>query len=123
MSNLPHTPSFDLSGKKVLVTGASSGIGLGCAMAVAEAGAQTYCAARGVDRLEAAVTAMKSDGLSVEALALDQGDVETLAKVMEDYAFDVVVNSAGLARHTAAVDTTPQDYDAGLHVNLALKHI
>lgn len=118
MTDLPHTPSFDLTGKKVLVTGASSGIGLGCAMAVAEAGAQTYCAARGVERLEAAVTAMKGGGLSVEALALDQGDVETLAKVMEEHAFDVVVNSAGLARHTAAIDTTPEDYDAVMHVNL-----
>lgn len=57
MTKLPRTPAFDLAVKKVLVTGASSGIGFGCAMAVAEAGAETYCAARGVDRLNEAVAA------------------------------------------------------------------
>lgn len=60
MTNLPHTPSFDLVSKKVLVTGASSGIGLGCAVAVAEAGAETYCAARGVGRLNDAVAAIQN---------------------------------------------------------------
>jgi len=118
MSQLPHTPSFDLSGKKVLVTGASSGIGLGCAMAVAEAGAHVVCAARGVERLEAAVAAMRADGLHVDALALDQGDLDALARVMREQAFDVVVNSAGLARHSAATETTPEDFDAVMHVNL-----
>ncbi|MFY0595588.1 MAG: SDR family oxidoreductase [Cognatishimia sp.] len=118
MTDLPKTPSFDLSGKKVLVTGASSGIGLGCAVAVAEAGAQTYCAARGLDRLEGAVSAMTGAGYDVKALPLDQGDVTSLAKTMEEHAFDVVINSAGLARHSAAVDTTPDDYDAVMHVNL-----
>jgi len=118
MTQLPHTPSLDLSGKKILVTGGSSGIGLGCAMAVAEAGAETYCAARGVDRLQEAVTAMKGAGHDVHALPLDQGDVTALSKVMAEHAFDVVVNSAGIARHSAATETTVEDYDAVMHVNL-----
>ena len=42
---LPKTPSFRLDGKKALVTGASSGIGLGGAMALAEAGAHVVMAA------------------------------------------------------------------------------
>lgn len=118
MTELPRTPSFDLTGKKVLVTGASSGIGLGCAMAVAEAGAETYCAARGVDRLNEAVAAMQGEGLTVKPLPLDQGDVASLADVLAKHAFDVVVNSAGIARHSSAVDTTEEDYDAVMHVNL-----
>ncbi|MEO0989637.1 MAG: SDR family NAD(P)-dependent oxidoreductase, partial [Pseudomonadota bacterium] len=44
---LPRTPSFRLDGKRALVTGASSGIGLGCAVALAEAGAHVVAAARG----------------------------------------------------------------------------
>ncbi|GAA6207861.1 SDR family oxidoreductase [Cognatishimia sp. WU-CL00825] len=118
MTKLPHTPSFDLTGKKVLVTGASSGIGLGCAMAVAEAGAQTYCAARGIERLNGAVEAMQSAGLDAIALPLDQSDVTAVAETHKEQVFDVVVNSAGIARHSAAIDTTEQDYDAVMHVNL-----
>ena len=38
MTQLPRTPSFSLEGRHALVTGGSSGIGLGCAVALAEAG-------------------------------------------------------------------------------------
>ena len=50
MTDLPRPPSFDLSGKRALVTGASSGIGQGCAVALAGAGAHVVCAARGAGR-------------------------------------------------------------------------
>ena len=50
MTDLPRTPSFSLSGKTALVTGASSGIGQGCAVALAEAGAHVICAARGAEK-------------------------------------------------------------------------
>jgi 2-deoxy-D-gluconate 3-dehydrogenase len=58
---LPHTPSFRLDGRRALVAGASSGIGLGCAVALAEAGAHVVCAARGRERLEAAVAAIRKE--------------------------------------------------------------
>jgi NAD(P)-dependent dehydrogenase (short-subunit alcohol dehydrogenase family) len=48
---LPRTPSFRLDGKRALVTGASSGIGLASAMALAEAGAHVVLAARSLDTL------------------------------------------------------------------------
>jgi len=50
MSDLPKTPSFRLDGKRAIVAGASSGIGLGCAVALAEAGAHVVMAARGEER-------------------------------------------------------------------------
>ena len=49
--NFPTTPSFNLSGKRALVTGASSGIGLACAIALAEHGAEVTLAARSGDKL------------------------------------------------------------------------
>ncbi|WP_417840060.1 SDR family NAD(P)-dependent oxidoreductase [Tritonibacter scottomollicae] len=118
MTDLPRPPSFDLTGKRALVTGASSGIGQGCAVALAGAGAHVVCAARGAERLEATVAAMQAAGYSAEALPLDQGDLVALEAALSDTAYDVVVNSAGLARHGPALDTTPADYDAVMGVNL-----
>lgn len=117
MSDLPKTPSMDLTGKRALVTGASSGIGLGCAVALAEAGAHVVCAARRADVLGGVVQAMQAAGFSAEALTLDQTDITALNTAC-DTPFDVVVNSAGLARHSAAVDTDEQDYDAVFDINV-----
>lgn len=114
---LPQTPSFRLDGRTALVTGASSGIGQACAVALAEAGAHVVAAARGVERLEATVEAMRGKGLSAEALVLDQGDLEALQSVMDTRVFDVVVNSAGVARHSPAIETKPEDYNAVFDLN------
>lgn len=118
MTRLPRTPSFSLSGKTALVTGASSGIGLGCAVALAEAGAHVVCAARGAERLDEAVSALQAQGWSAEGRVLDQGDLTALQALFDGRAFDVVVNSAGTARHGPAVETTPEDFDAVTSVNL-----
>ena len=117
MSDLPRTPSFDLSDKRALVTGASSGIGLGCAVALAEAGAHVVLAARRADVLDDAVAAFKAQGWSAEAQVLDQSDVKAVEALCAT-PFDVVLNSAGLARHSAAVDTKPEDFDAVMDINL-----
>ena len=117
MTDLPRTPAMDLTGKRALVTGASSGIGLGCAVALAEAGAHVVCAARRPDVLGEAVSAMQAEGWRAEALPLDQTDLPAL-KAAFDVPFDVVLNSAGLARHAPAVDTTPEDYDAVFDINV-----
>ena len=116
---LPRTPSFRLDGKRALVTGASSGIGQGAAVAVAQAGAHVVCAARGMDRLNETVSEMQAAGYSAEALSLDVGDVDAIRSVVaEQDTFDILVNSAGLARHSAAVETVPGDYDAVMGVNM-----
>jgi len=118
MTDLPRTPTFRLDGKRALVTGASSGIGQACAVALAEAGAHVTCVARGMDRLDETVKQMQSHGWSAEALALDVGDLDAMAETLAGQKLDVVVNSAGLARHGPALDTTPEDYDAVMGVNL-----
>ena len=117
MTQLPKTPSFDLTGKRALVTGASSGIGLGCAVALAEAGAHVVCAARRLDVLQASVDAMAAQGWSVETLGLDQSDLGAIDAAF-DRPFDIVLNSAGLARHSAAIDTQPDDFDAVMDLNV-----
>ncbi|MGR3570450.1 SDR family NAD(P)-dependent oxidoreductase [Brevirhabdus sp.] len=118
MTNLPRTPSFRLDGRRALVTGASSGIGQACAVALAEAGAHVICAARGLDRLQDTVAAMQAEGWSAEALALDIGDLDAMTGALAGQKLDVVVNSAGLARHGPALETTAEDFDAVMGVNL-----
>jgi len=119
MIDLPSTPSFSLKGKKVLVAGASSGIGLACASALAEAGGDVVLAARRADKLSDAVSAMTAKGWTASALQLDIVDVEAAqAAVAEHGPFVVLVNSAGLARHSPAVETTLEDYDAVMAINV-----
>ena len=116
---LPRTPSFDLAGKRALVTGASSGIGLGCAVALAEAGAHVVLAARRLAKLQEVVDAMAGAGWSAEALPLDIADLVAMAEALEAQPpFDVVLNAAGLARHSSAVKTAEADFDAVMAVNL-----
>ncbi|MTI45706.1 SDR family oxidoreductase [Roseibium hamelinense] len=117
--DLPKTPSFSLTGKKVLVTGASSGIGLACATALAEAGGHVFLAARRLEKLEEAVAAMTARGWSATALQMDVADVMDMqVSVSKKGPFDVLVNSAGLARHSPATETSPEDFDAVMNVNL-----
>lgn len=119
MSALPRTPSLRLDGKRALVTGASSGIGQGCAAALAQAGAHVVCVSRGADRLHATVADIKADGGSATALLLDMADLKALTATLDvEEPFDVVVNSAGLARHGPALATTPEDFDAVMSLNL-----
>ena len=116
---LPRTPSFRLDGRRALVTGASSGIGLGAAAALAEAGAEVTLVARRVAELEQVQDAIQSSGGRAEVLALDITDLAaTAAALAARQPFDVLVNSAGLARHASALDTTPEDYDAAMGLNL-----
>lgn len=116
--SLPRTPSFRLDGKRALVTGGSRGIGLGCSVALAEAGAHVVIAARSVEEIEASVAAMKEAGMSAEGHALDVTNLEAIRAYFADHGpFDVVVNSAGLARHGPSLDTNEADFDAVTAVN------
>ena len=117
--DLPTTPSFRLDAKRALVTGASSGIGLASAVALAEAGAHTVLAARRQAELDEAVAQLGARGCSAEARVLDVADVEATAQTVEEMGpFDVLVNSAGTARHSATVDTSAEDFDAVMDLNL-----
>lgn len=116
---LPRTPSFSLAGKRAIVTGATSGIGEGCAVALAEAGAQVTLVARTTADLDAQVSAFGDNGWDATALALDIADIDATQSAIADHGpFDILVNSAGLARHAPAIETTPDDYDTVTDLNV-----
>lgn len=121
--NLPVTPSFRLDGRRALVAGASSGIGLAAAAALADAGAHVVCVARKHDQLNAVVAAIHAKGGKAEALALDITDTEAVATAIGNLGdLHVYVNSAGLARHSPALETREQDFDAVSAINWKAAH-
>jgi len=119
MIELPKTPSMSLNGRKAIITGASSGIGLGCAVALAEAGAHVCLSARNSKNLNKVVEAIQAKGLNAEAITLDVSDVKASQEViLTNGPFDVLVNSAGSAHHTPSKDTNEEDFDDVMNVNL-----
>ncbi len=115
---LPRTPSFRLDGRRALVAGASSGIGAAAAVALAEQGAEVWLAARRLPELQALAAEMQAAGMIAHILPLDITDVPATESALADRpAFDILVNSAGGARHSPAVETTAQDFDFAVGLN------
>ncbi len=119
------TEKFDIKGQRVLITGASSGIGAACAKAFAAAGANLVLTARRVERLEA-LSKQISDEYGVECLALFC-DVSDKAVVAELFAqleqqgceIDILVNNAGLALSLDKVqDGKPEDWERMIDTNI-----
>jgi len=109
-----------LSGKRALVTGASSGLGLGCAQALAAEGATVTLVARSQERLTAAAATI--DG-HVHTLAADLGDLEDVPGVVAAAielmgGIDIVIVNAG-GPPAGNFASTPFDrYEAALRLNL-----
>ncbi|MBY0507200.1 MAG: SDR family oxidoreductase [Bryobacteraceae bacterium] len=96
-----------LSGKTCLVAGASRGIGLAIAQAMARAGAATTLAARSLPALEKAAADLTAEGHQAYAMALDFTDAASIqAAAAQDY--DILVNVAGTNTRQRFETYTPE---------------
>lgn len=119
MMDLPRTPEFRLDNRRALVSGGSRGIGFAAAIALARAGAQVWIIARQASQLSDAVSSAAAEGLQLNSVVLDITDTAQVAETLTTLPdFDILVNSAGLARHQPFLDVSEANFDAVMAVNL-----
>lgn len=116
---------YDLRGKTILITGASSGIGAACAEAFATHGARLLLCARRVDRLAEVADRIHSNGsVDLYTFAVDVRNAAEVEQAMRDLpsewrSVDVLVNNAGLARGFGKLHEGEQsDWDEMIDTNV-----
>ena len=108
-----------MDGRRALITGGGRGIGLAAAAALAEAGAHVTLTARTSSEIEEAAESIRSDGGSADAIVLDMLDTAAVRRVVETAdPFDILINNAGTNRPKTMSETTEDDFDAVLDLNL-----
>jgi gluconate 5-dehydrogenase len=114
---------FDLSGKVVLITGGTHGIGLAIGLLLAKAGAKVCVNDRLEDKLEGCRKAFADQGLDVFTLVFDvtsEADVDRGITLIEKEigTVDILVNNAGIIKRIPILEMAVADYREVLEVDL-----
>jgi len=111
---------FDLTGKTAVVTGASTGLGKGMALGLAEAGADTVL----VDYVPSDETAKEVQALGRKAITItaDLLTIKPIQTILEETIrvfgkVDILVNNAGIIRRTPAIEFSEKDWDEVMSIN------
>ncbi len=99
-----------LGGRRALVTGGASGIGIACVEALGEMGATVTIADIHPATIDVAVAAMKAKGLCVDGVVMDVTDSEAVNAIADRIgAIDILVNNAGIARSDTPAETVADE--------------
>lgn len=117
------TPSFDLTGKVVFVTGASRGIGRASALACAGSGADMVVGVRRREDGRALAAEIEALGRRALAVEMDIADLASVRSAVADVErhfgrIDVLVNNVGIGPMNLAEDVTEEDFDYTVNINL-----
>jgi short-subunit dehydrogenase len=114
--------SYDLAGRNVLVTGASTGIGAALAVGFAQRGATVGICARRADRLEEVLNRCKQHSPNSRAWTIDLNELDALAafaaRTSEELGgIDVLVNNAGIPKRKRVLELTPDIIESVMRIN------
>ncbi|MFW0792336.1 SDR family oxidoreductase [Gordonia sp. CPCC 205515] len=120
---MPVLDLFDMKDKVVVVTGASSGLGVAFAKGFAEAGADIVLAARRADKLADTAAMVEALGRKALVVPTDVVDPEQCQRVidaaMETFGHvDVLINNAGVGTAVPATRETPDQFRSVIDINL-----
>ena len=119
---------FDLSGKVALVTGATHGLGMAMATALANSGAKIVVNDIVAERLEAAKKEYASNGIQISTYVCDVTSEQQVISMLELIekevgAVDILVNNAGIIKRIPMVDMGVSDFEQILKVDLVAPFI
>ena len=114
---------FDLTGRIALVTGSAQGLGLAVARGLGKAGARVVLNDVVAERLEAAVTRLRGEGLDADGALFDVTDEAAVEAAVADLEarlgpIEILVNNAGVQRRAPLESFTKDDWDLLVAVNV-----
>jgi gluconate 5-dehydrogenase len=114
---------FSLKGKVAVVTGASSGLGVVFAQALAEMGANVELAARRIEKLNDVAGQLKQLNIKARPFQCDISRQDEVQRLVDDTVknferLDIIVNNAGVAAMSPATDISVDDWNKVVSVNM-----